>query len=75
MARNKAINSESDEEIPRDILTQILYVSGTDNRVQFDDVVDDFVTFLIAGKSCSSSIVIARLFKYKHNYRYMFICL
>ena len=45
--RFKAIANE--EEVPNDILTQIVRVAQSDKGIQLDDIIDDFVTFYIAG--------------------------
>lgn len=46
--RYKAISN--DEEVPNDILTQILRVASGEKAVDFEVLVDDFVSFYIAGK-------------------------
>lgn len=38
------------EEVPNDILTQILKMASTEKSVDLEDLVDDFVTFFFAGK-------------------------
>ena len=43
---------KNNEEVPNDILTQIIRISTTNNNVVLEDLVDDFATFFIAGKSC-----------------------
>lgn len=45
--RFKAIANK--EEVPNDILTQIVRVANSDNEIQLDDLVDDFATFYVAG--------------------------
>ena len=45
--RFKAISNE--EEVPNDILTQIVRVASADKSVNLDDLVDDFATFYVAG--------------------------
>ena len=49
--RFKAIANK--EEVPNDILTQIIRVASSDScrGVDLEDLVDDFVTFYIAGES------------------------
>ena len=46
--RFKAIANR--EEVPNDILTQIVRVASSDRGVYLEDLVDDFVTFYIAGE-------------------------
>ena len=45
--RFKAISNEG--EVPNDILTQIIRVASSDTSIDIEDLVDDFVTFYIAG--------------------------
>ena len=47
LQRFKAISNK--EEVPNDILTQIVRVATSDKRVDIDDLVDDFATFYVAG--------------------------
>ena len=49
--RFKAITNK--EEVPNDILTQIVRVASSDScrGVDLEDLVDDFVTFYVAGES------------------------
>ena len=44
---NAVANSE---EVPNDILTQIVRIASCSNSVAIEDLVDDFATFFIAGK-------------------------
>lgn len=48
--RFKAITNK--EEVPNDILTQIVRLASSDTSrgVEFEDLVDDFVSFYIAGE-------------------------
>ena len=48
MKRYKAI--ENEEEVPNDILTQIIRVATNERRVDLEDLVDDFATFYVAGE-------------------------
>ena len=52
--RFKAIANE--EEVPNDILTQIIRMAHSGEDVQLDDLVDDFATFYVAGKFKQLSI-------------------
>ena len=45
--RIKAI--DNNEEVPNDILTQIIRVASSDKEVDLEDLVDDFATFYVAG--------------------------
>ena len=47
LQRFKAISNE--EEVPNDILTQSVRVATSDKSVDIDDLVDDFVSFYVAG--------------------------
>ena len=47
LQRLKAIFNK--EEVPNDILTQIVRVASSDKSVDIDDLVDDFATFYVAG--------------------------
>ena len=46
--RFKAIANK--EEVPNDILTQIVRVASADKSTDIEDLVDDFATFYIAGE-------------------------
>ena len=48
LRRFKAITNE--EEVPNDILTQIIKTASSDKSIDIEDLVDDFATFYIAGK-------------------------
>ena len=45
--RFKAISNK--EEVPNDILTQIVRVASSDENVDIEVLVDDFATFYVAG--------------------------
>ena len=45
------------EKVPDDILTQILKVASTDKAIDVEDLVDDFVTFFLAGEPLNSYVV------------------
>ena len=47
--RFKAIANE--EEVPNDILTQIIRTASSDKSIDIEDLVDDFATFYVAGKT------------------------
>ena len=47
LRRFKAIANE--EEVPNDILTQIIKAASSDKSIDIEDLVDDFATFYIAG--------------------------
>ena len=49
LQRFKAIANK--EEVPNDILTQIITVAGSDKSIDIEDLVDDFATFYVAGKT------------------------
>eukprot|EP00731_Ephydatia_muelleri_P028736 Em0020g380a len=51
--RIKAVTSG--EEVPNDILTQILQTSIADKSVDMETLVDDFVTFYIAGQETTAN--------------------
>ncbi|KAL5471204.1 hypothetical protein EMCRGX_G029293 [Ephydatia muelleri] len=42
-------------EVPNDILTQILQISCTDTSVDMETLVDDFVTFYVAGQETTAN--------------------
>ena len=63
--RIKAI--DNDEEVPNDILTQIIRVASSDKGVDLEDLVDDFATFYIAG---NASNVITDNYMYVALYMY-----
>ena len=48
LRRFKAITNE--EEVPNDILTQIIKVASSDKSIDIEDLVDDFATFYVAGE-------------------------
>ena len=48
LRRFKAITNE--EEVPNDILTQIIKTASTDKSIDIEDLVDDFATFYVAGE-------------------------
>ena len=48
LRRFKAITNE--EEVPNDILTQIIKIASSDKSIDIEDLVDDFVTFYVAGE-------------------------
>ena len=48
LRRFKAV--ANNKEVPNDILTQIIRIASSSNYVAIEDLVDDFVTFFIAGK-------------------------
>lgn len=53
LRRFKAV--ANNEEVPNDILTQIIRIAtSSNNSVAVEDLVDDFVTFFIAGKCYKS---------------------
>lgn len=39
------------EDVPNDILTQIVKIASSGNSVDLEDLVDDFATFFIAGEN------------------------
>ena len=47
LRRFKAI--ANNEEVPDDILTQIIRAASSDKGVNIEDLVDDFATFYVAG--------------------------
>ena len=47
LRRFKAIANE--EEVPNDILTQIIKIASSDKSIDIEDLVDDFATFYVAG--------------------------
>lgn len=47
MQRIKAVNNN--EEVPKDILTQIIKSASCKSSIVLEDLVDDFATFFIAG--------------------------
>ena len=47
LRRFKAIANK--EEVPNDILTQIIKAASSDKSIDIEDLVDDFATFYIAG--------------------------
>eukprot|EP00731_Ephydatia_muelleri_P028804 Em0020g448a len=51
--RIKAVTSG--EEVPNDILTQILQISIADKSIDMETLVDDFVTFYIAGQETTAN--------------------
>ena len=51
LRRFKAI--ANNEEVPSDILTQIIRAASSDKSIDLEDLVDDFVTFYVAGESSS----------------------
>ena len=48
LQRFKAITNE--EEVPNDILTQIIKIASSDKSIDIEDLIDDFATFYIAGE-------------------------
>ena len=48
LRRFKAITNE--EEVPNDILTQIIKIASSDKSIDIEDLVDDFATFYVAGE-------------------------
>lgn len=48
LQRFKAITNE--EEVPNDIMTQIVKAASSDKSIDIEELVDDFATFYIAGK-------------------------
>ena len=46
--RFKAIANK--EEVPNDILTQIVRVASADKSIDIEDLVDDFASFYVAGE-------------------------
>ena len=46
--RFKAIANS--EEVPNDILTQIVSVASADKSIDIEDLIDDFASFYIAGE-------------------------
>ena len=54
--RFKAIANE--EEVPNDILTQIIRTASSDKSIDIEDLVDDFATFYVAGKTCVDSAAV-----------------
>ena len=53
--RIKAI--DNNEEVPSDILTQIIRVASSDKGVDLEDLVDDFATFYVAGNASNVTTV------------------
>lgn len=49
LQRFKAIANK--EEFPNDILTQIVKAAGSDKSIDIEDLVDDFATFYVPGKT------------------------
>lgn len=61
MQRYKAIANK--EEVPNDILTQIIEVARHDRHVDLEDLVDDFATFYIAGEGVFCAVNISLFFR------------
>ncbi|XP_064405688.1 cholesterol 24-hydroxylase-like isoform X2 [Halichondria panicea] len=55
MKRIRAV--EAGEQIPRDILSSILQVASTKESVDIEDLVDDFVTFYVAGQETTGNLL------------------
>jgi len=54
----KRINAiENGEQVPNDILTQIIRITKTDENVAIEDLVDDFATFYLAGQETTSNLL------------------
>ena len=51
LQRFKAI--ANNEEVPNDILTQIIRIASSGGSVEIENLVDDFATFFIAGRFVS----------------------
>ena len=66
--RLKAISNE--EEVPNDILTQIIRVARSDASIDIEDLVDDFATFYIAGMY-TGRIVIFHHIDHPHTKRHI----
>ncbi|XP_064405692.1 cholesterol 24-hydroxylase-like [Halichondria panicea] len=65
MKRIRAV--EAGEQIPRDILSSILQVASTKESVDIEDLVDDFVTFYIAGQETTGNLLsIATVLIHQH---------
>ena len=60
LRRFKAV--ANNEEVPNDILTQIIRIATSSNSVAVEDLVDDFVTFFIAGKCYKSLSLLDLIF-------------
>ena len=45
---------QNNEDVPHDILTQIISITQKEENIQIEDLVDDFVTFYSAGMTGSS---------------------
>ena len=58
---------QNNEDVPHDILTQIISITQKEENIQIEDLVDDFVTFYSAGMT-GSSLSIHCLF---HIYMYI----
>ena len=45
---------QNNEDVPHDILTQIISITQKKENIQVEDLVDDFVTFYVAGMTWAS---------------------
>ncbi|XP_074647078.1 cholesterol 24-hydroxylase-like [Tubulanus polymorphus] len=57
MCFEKRMKIMENEEVPNDILTSILKQFRNDDSLTIEDLIDDFITFFIAGQETTSNAV------------------
>ena len=64
---------QNNEDVPHDILTQIISITQKEENIQVEDLVDDFVTFYAAGMKEASLSQVKRSCLF-HMYMYIKWC-